>query len=172
MVIRLIAIARFERANIRLIFKLIKRREKFIRLFPETRHGVRPRLPALPAKAKIPPVRGGISVVTRQNFRSNRKIFPHGRCRGTARPCPPLLGGLAAVAFAARCKLMAAPQATTGYPSCALPPRLSLFERERTCHSPRHSLSLHKAGGGSAVPNQKTSFSFATALTFHYLCRR
>ncbi|AHF13762.1 hypothetical protein BARVI_05810 [Barnesiella viscericola DSM 18177] len=37
------------------------------------------------------------------------------------------------------------------------------------CHSPRLSLSFQKKGGGSALSNSKTLFSFATALAFHYL---
>ena len=39
------------------------------------------------------------------------------------------------------------------------------------CRCSRLSVSFHKTGGASAYPNPKTSFSFVSALGFHYLCR-
>ncbi|EGG53695.1 conserved domain protein [Paraprevotella xylaniphila YIT 11841] len=38
-------------------------------------------------------------------------------------------------------------------------------------HSPCVIFAIVKMGFGSAWPNEKTSFSFVSALTFHYLCR-
>ena len=41
-----------------------------------------------------------------------------------------------------------------------------------TCLCARLSLSFHKIGRGSAMATLKTPFSLASALAFHYLCKR
>ena len=52
--------------------------------------------------------------------------------------------------------------------SCAA---ITLIRDKTSCYCAHLSLSLHKTGCGSAISNLKNNvFSFAIALTFHYLC--
>ena len=46
-----------------------------------------------------------------------------------------------------------------------------MFQQEKYMFEDKKTDSLYKIGCGSVETNLKTAFSFASTLTFHYLCQ-